>query len=49
MLNFKEAQKFLKKNVQTPGDDQWCAIQEIDGVRDWVQIGDRHHHTGKGY
>ena len=28
-----------------PGEDQWCAVQG----RDWVQVGDRHHHAGKSH
>ena len=39
MLTHAEAKKFLQKNVQCPGDDQWCAIKEHDGTRDWVSIG----------
>ena len=27
------------------GEDQWCAVQG----RDWVQVGDRHHHAGKSH
>ena len=27
------------------GEDQWCAVQG----RDWVKVGDRHHHAGKSH
>ena len=47
MIPLIEAQKFLQKNVQCPGLDQWCAIKEEDGTRDWVQVGDLYHFPGK--
>ena len=31
--------------ARCPGGAQWCAV----AGRDWVQIGDRHHHPGKSH
>ena len=40
-----EARRRMGGKALCPGDDQWCAV----AGRDWVQIGDRHHHPGKSH
>lgn len=45
LLTLAEARQHMGGKALCPGDDQWCAV----AGRDWVQIGDRHHHPGKSH
>ena len=45
LLTLEEARQFINGRALYPGEDQWCAIQG----RDWVQVGDKHHHPGKSH
>merc|ERR1719456_48682 len=45
LLTLAEARAAMQKGALYPGEDQWCAVQG----RDWVQVGDRHHHPGKSH
>ena len=45
LLTLEEAKALMGGRPLCPGEDQWCAVQG----RDWVQVGDRHHHPGKSH
>lgn len=45
LLTLSEARAHLAGRALCPGEDQWCAVAD----RDWVQVGDRHHHPGKSH
>merc|ERR1719188_991348 len=46
LLTLEEAREFMRgRGALYPGEDQWCAVQG----RDWVQVGNRHHHPGKSH
>lgn len=45
LLSLEEAREYMKGSPLYPGEDQWCAVRG----RDWVQVGDRHHHAGKSH
>jgi hypothetical protein len=46
LLTLDEAREFMKaRGPLYPGEDQWCAVQG----RDWMQVGNRHHHPGKSH
>jgi len=32
-----------------PGEDQWAAVVNDEGGKDWVQIGDLHHKVGQSH
>ncbi|CAK9017699.1 unnamed protein product [Durusdinium trenchii] len=52
LLTLEEARQFLKKRgdfALYPGEDQWVACVRADGVRDWVQLGNKIHHLGKSH
>jgi len=52
MLTLDEARDLIKKNGKQaffPGEDQWAAVVRSDGEKDWVQLGDKHHHPGKSH
>ena len=50
LLGLDEARAFLDKNGPIyPGEDQWAAVIRAGGVRDWVQVGNKIHHTGKSH
>lgn len=49
LLLLQEAQAFLKAGALSPGEDQWVAVIRRDGGKDWVQVGDKHHHVGKSH
>ena len=45
LLTLDEAKALMGGKALYPGEDQWCAVQG----RDWVQVGDLHHHPGKSH
>ena len=45
LLTLDEAKALMGGRALYPGEDQWCAVQG----RDWVQVGDLHHHPGKSH
>ena len=45
LLTLEEARALMSGRALYPGEDQWAAVQG----RDWVQVGDRHHHPGKSH
>jgi hypothetical protein len=52
LFKLHEVQNYFKGNpALAPGQDQWaaCINEEAHDLRDWVQIGDRHHHPGKSH
>lgn len=49
LLTTEELEQFLANLPLYPGDDQWVATRNSEEERDWVQVGDRHHHPGKSH
>ena len=45
LLTLDEAKALMGGEALYPGEDQWCAVHG----RDWVQVGDLHHHPGKSH
>jgi len=46
----KEAQDFLEKNgVLFPEEDQWAAVIDDKGEKDWVQLGNKCHTIGRSH
>lgn len=46
LCTVEEALAYIQKAPVLPGEDQWCAVEGKDGVREWIQIGDKYHTPG---
>jgi len=49
LMTLEEARELLKSGPLYAGQDQWAAVTGAGGAKDWVQIGDKHHHPGKSH
>ena len=49
LLTLDEARKYLHGKPLYAGENQWCAVTDERGERDWVQVGSSLHDAGKSH